>query len=294
MKQVIKNDMYNKKYSIDQLSNNSPIFKEYLQEMKKDRGNTLETIDEDDINNNQNFQHFFVELTQKDFFPKNKINREENKKLPFNKIKIKKNILRLRKSRNLDINNFSPLNSFKKVKTTAFINKNNIFQTQNSNENSISDKKKITVSVDSFNSKIFFPNISPINSVRNKSQNSNFNLHKRSESFNQIVIPGEINLPFNDKKKRRKSEFKLSKTYFKSFEKNKIKLKLNPFRIKNKMNYKLPQNIILKENRCSILDKIRGKNIRFQKDFIKQEINDNILKMLDRSLYFLFNKKKKE
>ena len=53
MKQVIKNDMYNKIYSIDQLSNNSPIFKEYLQEMKKDRGNTLETIDEDDINNNQ-------------------------------------------------------------------------------------------------------------------------------------------------------------------------------------------------------------------------------------------------
>ena len=151
MKQNIKNDMYNKVYSIDQLSNNSPIFKEYLQEMKKDRGNTLETIDEDDINNNQNFQHFFVELTQKDFFPKNKINREENKKLPFNKIKIKKNILRSRKSRNLNINNISPLNPLKKVKTTAFINKNNIFQTQNSNENSIRDKKKITVSVDSFN-----------------------------------------------------------------------------------------------------------------------------------------------
>ena len=75
MKQNIKNDMYNKVYSIDQLSNNSPIFKEYLQEMKKDRGNTLETIDEDDINNNQNFQNFFVELTQKDFFPKNKINK---------------------------------------------------------------------------------------------------------------------------------------------------------------------------------------------------------------------------
>ena len=69
MKQNIKNDMYNKVYSIVQLSNNSPIFKEYLQEMKKDRGNTLETIDEDDINNNQNFQNFFVELTQKDFFP---------------------------------------------------------------------------------------------------------------------------------------------------------------------------------------------------------------------------------
>ena len=60
MKQKITNDMYNKVYSIDQLSNNSPIFKEYLQEMKKDRGNTLETIDEDDINNNQNFQNFFV------------------------------------------------------------------------------------------------------------------------------------------------------------------------------------------------------------------------------------------
>ena len=43
-----------------------------------------------------------------------------------------------------------------------------------------------------------------------------------------------------------------------------------------------------------MLDKIRDKNIRFQKDFIKQKINDNILKMLDRSLYFLFNKKKKE
>ena len=43
-----------------------------------------------------------------------------------------------------------------------------------------------------------------------------------------------------------------------------------------------------------MLDKIRDKNIRFQKDFIKQKINDNILKMLDSSLYFLFNKKKKE
>ena len=293
MKQVIKNDMYNKIYSIDQLSNNSPIFKEYLQEMKKDRGNTLETIDEDDINNNQNFQNFFVELTQKDFFPKNKINRE-NKKLCFNKIKIKKNILRLRKSRNLDINNFSPLNSFKKVKTAAFINKNNFFQTQNSNENSINDKKKITVSVDSFSSKNFFPNISPINSVRNIFQNSNFNLQKRSESFNQIVMPGEINLPFNNKKKRANLELTLSKTYFKSFEKNNINLKLNPCKIKNKINYKLPQNIIRKENRCSILDKIRNKNIKFQKEFIKQEINDNILKMLDRSLFFLFNKKKKE
>ena len=250
MKQNIKNDMYNKVYSIDQLSNNSPIFKEYLQEMKKDRGNTLETIDEDDINNNQNFQNFFVELTQKDFFPKNKINR---------------------------------------------LNKNNIFQTQNSNENSLNDRKKITVSVDSFTSKNFFPNISPINSVRNISQNSNFNLYKRSESFNQINIPGKINLPFNNNsKKTTKSEFNLSQTYFKSFEKSNINLKLNSFRFKNKKNYKLPQNIIKKENRYSMLDKIRDKNIRFQKDFIKQKINDNILKMLDRSLYFLFNKKKKE
>ena len=294
MKQNIKNDMYNKVYSIDQLSNNSPIFKEYLQEIKKDRGNTLETIDEDDINNNQNFQNFFVELTQKDFFPKNKINRI-NKNLCFNKIKIKKNILRLRKSRNLNINNISPLNPLKKVKTTAFINKNNIFQTQNSNENSLNDRKKITVSVDSFTSKNFFPNISPINSVRNISQNSNFNLYKRSESFNQINIPGKINLPFNNNsKKTTKSEFNLSQTYFKSFEKSNINLKLNSFRFKNKKNYKLPQNIIKKENRYSMLDKIRDKNIRFQKDFIKQKINDNILKMLDRSLYFLFNKKKKE
>ena len=84
----------------------------------------------------------------------------------------------------------------------------------------------------------------------------------------------------------------IQKKEHKSFEKSNINLKLNSFRFKNKINYKFPQNIIKKEKRYSIFDKIRNKNIIFQKDFIKQKINDNILKMLDRSLYFLFNKKK--
>ena len=295
------NDMYNKVISIDKLSNNSPIFKEYLKEMKKDRGSTLETIDEDDINNNKNFQNFFVELTQKDFFPKNKIKNDNNI--------INKNILNNNKIRNYYYNhniksrntysNLINLNSLKMLKTSSsgFSNKNifktNIFfKTNYSNENSAKNLNLNSYfSSDSFNSTNYFQNVSPINSLRSKN-NSFFNLNKRSMSLTQINFPGNIKFPNKNRNKKLNEYFTHSQIY-KSFERKKnINLKFN-FKNKSIINNKIKPKFMIRKNRCLILEKIRENKLKFQKEIFKEDfIKDNIIKMLDKSIV-LFNRKKK-